>query len=79
MRERISIWWFSGLLLFCYGVVICATGVYELAHPLTHPPVLHRLHAPIWWGGLLIAVGLWYLVRFRPRKSDGRPSDPGGH
>lgn len=72
MREPISIWWFSGLLLLCYGIVICATGVYELAHPLLHPPVLNRLHAPIWWGALLIIFGLWYVIRFHPHKTGTR-------
>ncbi|HWF66167.1 MAG TPA: hypothetical protein VN670_02615 [Acidobacteriaceae bacterium] len=68
MRETISIWWFSGLLLFCYGIVILATGIYELSHPLAHPPTLSYLHAPIWWGALLAIVGVVYLVRFHPKK-----------
>jgi hypothetical protein len=74
MRETISIWWFSGVLLLCYGVVICAAGVYELVHPLTHPPVLNSLHASIWWGALLIAAGLGYTIHFWPgrRKSPGK-------
>ena len=72
MRERISIWWFAGLLLLCYGIVIFITGIYELSHPLIHPPELSNLHAPIWWGALLAIVGLWYLIHFRPRKSDTR-------
>jgi hypothetical protein len=71
MREPISIWWFSGLLLFCYGIVIFVTGIYELSHPLAHPPVLSNLHAPIWWGVLLVVAGLWYLIQFRPRKNGG--------
>jgi hypothetical protein len=71
MRESNSIWWFSGLLLLIYGTVILATGLWELWHPLMNPPVLHQLHAPIWWGGLLTVVGLWYTIRFRPRKQAG--------
>jgi hypothetical protein len=66
-REPISIWWFAGLLMLAYGIVIFATGVWELARPLANPPALNQLHAPIWWGGLLAGVGLWYLIRFRPR------------
>jgi hypothetical protein len=72
MREPISIWWFAGLLLLSYGIVIFITGVYELSHPLVHPPVLSNLRAPIWWGALLAIVGFWYLIHFRPRKSDTR-------
>ncbi|HEY4048361.1 MAG TPA: hypothetical protein VGM27_15970 [Acidobacteriaceae bacterium] len=69
MRESIPIWWFAGLLMLAYGIVIFATGVWELFHPLANPPVLNQLHAPIWWGALLAVIGLWYLIRFHPRKS----------
>jgi FtsH-binding integral membrane protein len=73
MRESISIWWFSGLLLLCYGIVILATGIWELSHTLPNPPVLANLHAPIWWGCLLALAGLWYVIHFRPRKRAREP------
>ncbi len=72
MRQSISIWWFAGLLLSIYGFIILAAGLWELAYPLPHPPVLHQLHAPIWWGGLLAVLGLWYLIHFYPRKIAGQ-------
>lgn len=67
MREPLSIWFFSGILLLAYGIIIMGAGIYELSHPLAHPPVLWRLHAPIWWGGLILAGGIFYTLRFRPR------------
>ncbi len=67
MREPLSIWFFSGILLLAYGVLIAATGIWELAHPPAHLPVLWQLHAPIWWGGMITAAGAIYTVRFRPR------------
>jgi hypothetical protein len=27
---------------------------------------LTNLHTPIWWGGLLLALGLFYVIKFRP-------------
>jgi hypothetical protein len=74
MRETFSIWWFAGILMLAYGVVIFATGIWELSHPLPNPPVLSNLHAPIWWGGLLAVLGLVYVIAFRPhsRASKGR-------
>jgi len=69
MRETFSIWWFAGILLLAYGVVILTTGVWELSHPLPNPPVLNHLHAPIWWGGLLPGAGLVYTIGFRPRQA----------
>lgn len=63
----ISIWFFIGALLLIYGVLIAGAGLYELASPPEHPVVLANLHAGIWWGALLIALGGFYSIRFRPR------------
>ena len=66
----ISIWFFIGVLLMMYGVLIFGAGVYELTSPLEHPVVLGELHAAIWWGALLIVMGVVYSVRFRPGKKE---------
>jgi hypothetical protein len=60
----ISIWFFVGALLLIYGILILGAGLYGL----THPPVvaLAELHAGIWWGLLLILLGIIYSVRFSP-------------
>jgi hypothetical protein len=65
MRSHTSIWLFSGILLLSYGLLIMGTGFWELGHPPAHEPVLYQLHAPIWWGGLMTAAGLFYTIRFR--------------
>jgi hypothetical protein len=67
MRESISIWFFSGILLLAYGLLIVGTGIYELWHPPTPAPVLFQLHPEIWWGGMMTALGLFYTLKFRPR------------
>lgn len=60
----ISIWFFIGLLLVIYGVLILGAGLYGLSHP---PNVVRAdLHAGIWWGALLLILGTVYTVRFRP-------------
>ena len=60
----ISIWFFIGVLLLIYGVFILGAGLYGLSHP---PDVVRAdLHAGIWWGVLLLALGSVYTVRFRP-------------
>ena len=64
----LSIWFFIGVLLTAYGLLITATGIYELSSPPAHPVVLANLHAPVWWGAVLLAVGLFYFIRFFPRK-----------
>jgi len=68
MSERhhiIPVWFFVGLLLFIYGILILASGVAEWSN-LPHT-VLAELHAPVWWGALMTAVGLGYTIAFRPR------------
>ena len=64
----ISIWFFIGVLLTAYGVLITASGLYELVSPPAHAVVLANLHAGIWWGAVLLAIGLFYTIRFFPRK-----------
>ncbi len=62
----ISIWFFIGVLLLVYGVLILGAGIYDLSNPAAHPVKLAELHAGIWWGVLLIAMGAVYSLRFRP-------------
>ncbi len=64
----LSIWFFIGLLLTIYGALITGTGLYELTSPPQYPVVLANLHAPIWWGAVLLIIGLFYSIRFFPRK-----------
>jgi hypothetical protein len=64
----VSIWFFIGTLLLIYGVLILAAGLYQLAVPPEQPVVLANLHAGIWWGALLIVLGAFYAVHFKPGK-----------
>jgi hypothetical protein len=64
----LSIWFFIGVLLLVYGVLITGAGLYDLVSPPEHPVVLYGLHAAIWWGALLIIVGAIYTIRFAPKK-----------
>ncbi len=67
-HESLSIWFFIGLLLTLYGVLILGSGLYALWVPPAHPAVLAALHPEIWWGGVLLLIGLIYFIRFYPRK-----------
>jgi hypothetical protein len=64
----VSIWFFIGALLLIYGVLILGAGLYEFVSPPERAVVLADLHAAIWWGGLLIVLGIVYLFRFSPRR-----------
>jgi hypothetical protein len=67
-KHSLSIWLFIGSLLLVYGLLILGSGIYVLSHPPEHPLALANLHAPIWWGGLLIVLGAAYILIFRPRR-----------
>jgi len=63
--HRISIWFFIGSLLAVYGIIILTASLLPATGPEAHV-VLANLHAGIWWGALLIALGVMYVVLFRP-------------
>ncbi len=66
---HISIWFFIGVLLSVYGAMIFGYGLYELATNQLANVVLANLHAPVWWGGSMLLVGLFYGIRFRPGRN----------
>ena len=67
MSERhhiIPVWFFVGILLLVYGVLIFVTGLTEWSNlPDT---VLAEKHATVWWGALLIILVSTYCLMFRP-------------
>ena len=64
----ISIWFFIGISLLVNGGLILAAGIYQLLDPPAETTiVLYNLHANVWWGAILFALGLIYCVCFRPR------------
>jgi hypothetical protein len=66
----IHIWFFIGVLLLIYGMMIFSYGVVELTTG-SYPPMvqLTNLHTPIWWGALLAILGAVYVVKFRPGRT----------
>jgi hypothetical protein len=75
-KHFIPIWFFIGLLLSVYGILILGSGVYELVSPPAaviqagiERNIMANLHAAIWWGALLLVLGLVYVVNFRPGKA----------
>jgi hypothetical protein len=65
-EAHVSIWFFIGLLLTIYGVLILGASLNDLIHPPEHTVVLANLHAGIWWGVLLVILGLIYTFVFAP-------------
>jgi len=67
--SKIPIWFFIGVLLVAYGFLIMGYGIYEFATGQLADVALNTLHAPLWWGATLLALGLFYVVKFRPGKA----------
>ena len=66
--KEISIWFFIGVLLTIYGVMILGYGIWELITGNVANVVLANLHAPVWWGALMLVLGLVSSIKFRPDK-----------
>ena len=64
----IPVWFFVGALFLVYGVLILVSGLTEWSHP--PGTVEAELHAPVWWGLLLIVMGSGYCVLFRPGRNE---------
>jgi hypothetical protein len=64
-KQEISIWFFIGVLLGVYGVLILGYGLLHLSSPSANV-VLAEWHADVWWGALLLVTGAAYTWRFRP-------------
>ena len=67
-KHSLSVWLFIGLLLVVYGVLILGSGIYGLFVPPLNPVVMSQVHIDVWWGAGMIAIGMVYVVRFRPRR-----------
>jgi hypothetical protein len=66
--SKIPIWFFIGVLLVAYGILITGYGLFEVATGQLADVALKELHAPLWWGGTLLLLGLFYVIKFRPGK-----------
>lgn len=64
----LPVWFFIGVLLTLYGVIILVTALSEMSHPPA--VVLAKYHAGIWGGILLILLGGFYTLRFQPRSGE---------
>ncbi len=67
-QHPFAIWFVIGLLLDLYGLMILGAGIYNYFVPPAKLVVMSYLHAPIWWGALLILMGVFYTVKFYPKK-----------
>jgi len=67
--QQIPIWFFIGLTLLVYGVVIFLYGLASWSDKDKLAMAMSHVHADVWWGAGMAVLGAFYTVRFRPGKS----------
>jgi len=67
MKKHISIWFVIGLQLAIYGILIAAVSIYGIYCLSEQHTIMEELHPGIYWGFLMLGLGAFYTVKFRPR------------
>jgi hypothetical protein len=68
---ELGIWFFCGILMLAYGLVLVFTGISEFHNPPQNEvllPFLQPLHPTLWWGAAMTVFGAFYTIRFRPNR-----------
>lgn len=73
MRRTFEVWFYIGVLLSVYGLMLFMAGIYQWEHPPA--VVLAGMHATFWAGVLLLLVGGAYTLLYWPRAGTGIPHD----
>jgi len=54
------IWYFVGWILISIGGIVILSGIYNLFFELPNTSVMEGLHPNLWWGTILLIVGIIY-------------------
>lgn len=68
-EHGLSIWFFVGVMLTLYGIIILIVNIpaFSVVSENSHV-VLERLHSGLWWGILLLVLGILFLKLHWPGK-----------
>lgn len=67
-HHMIPVWFFVGMLLLIYGILILIQGITEWSNPPNTE--LSNLHPTVWWSFVLIVLGGIFCVKHFPGKED---------
>lgn len=66
--KMLDIWFFVGIILIAYGVILSLIGIYYIFNPYTDV-ILGNLNPNLWWGGIMIVSGIiLQLISHHSRK-----------
>jgi FtsH-binding integral membrane protein len=63
-----SIWFFVGLTLSIMGVLVTIAGILDYISPPERHTTLGSVHPSLWWGVLMVAAGILFLLTEKRRK-----------
>ena len=66
-REMIPIWFWVGMVLGVYGIIITICGLYYLISPETRTAT-HAWNPSLWWGLIMLGAGAAFFFPSRPWK-----------
>ncbi len=69
-KKMRNIWYFVGWVLLIIGLLELAAGIYDLFYPANKNIRLTDLHANLWWGVLIVIVGIIYLFKNKDKYID---------
>jgi FtsH-binding integral membrane protein len=62
-----SIWYFVGLILITMGGLVLLAGILDMVSPPARTTVLAGLHTSLWWGMIMVVVGVVFFLSSRKR------------
>ena len=58
-----TIWYFVGTVLTVMGGLVLLAGIIDAFSSASAKTVLGDLYPGIWWGGLMVATGLIFIIK----------------
>lgn len=69
-RNMISIWFFIGVLVLAYGILILGWGLLTGGDTGGRHVQLAYLRTDLWMGGFMTIVGAIYTFKFLPKRGE---------
>ncbi len=69
-KEMKSIWFLVGIVMFSIGSIVLISGIFYLIKPIDHDVKMSSLHTNIWWGLVIIIIGLVYILSNKNKKKN---------
>ena len=66
-KQMKSIWYLVGLMLLSMGAIITLSGAYHFLNPPETQTIMGHLHPDLWWGLVMVVVGLIFFLGGRNR------------